>query len=54
MITDAIATRDRPESLARCLRSLVPLKHLIGEVLIMDGSSPDRLGYGLSTRQGVV
>jgi len=50
VITIAIATRDRPESLARCLRSLAPLKDLVGEILIMDGSPQNGLPEELSSR----
>jgi GT2 family glycosyltransferase len=41
VITVAVTTRNRPESLLRCLRSLELIEDLVGEVLVADdGSDP--------------
>ena len=40
-VTIGIATKNRPDSLVRCLRSLTMIRSLVGEVIIIDdGSSP--------------
>ena len=38
-LTIGIATRNRPEALARCLRSLEAVKHLAPEVIVFDDES---------------
>ena len=40
-ITVAVCTKDRPESLARCLASLAMLEYPVHEVLVVDNASTD-------------
>ena len=46
-VTVGITTHDRPESLARCLRSLEPAADLITEIIVYDDGSAVSAAAGL-------
>ena len=47
LLTVGIATRNRPQSLRRCLESLVLIQDLVGEVIIVDDTSNPPIGESL-------
>jgi len=54
LITIGITTRNRPESLQRCLQSLTLLNDVIGEVIVVDDTSDPPIGQSLGPVPGAL
>jgi len=54
LITVGITTRNRPESLQRCLQSLTLLNDVIGEVIVVDDTSDPPIGQSLGPVPGAL
>jgi GT2 family glycosyltransferase len=49
VITVTVATRNRPVSLGRCLRSLLHIDDLVGEIIVVDDGSDQSVGVVLDS-----
>src|SRR3989442_15841340 len=46
-LTVGVATRNRPQSLLRCLESIALIDDLVGEIIVVDDSSDPPIGLAL-------